>query len=158
MKTRVFVKIGFVLALGLGAAACAESTGNLTAPTPPTGSGGSGAASQAPAALAGNWELVSLAQTGQAPVRVSSPERFTAAFGDDGRLSLRADCNRCAATYKTQRTGLTVGPMACTRAYCQSAPLDTQYAGLVGEATTWSSTQGTLQLRCEAGVLNFRKN
>jgi heat shock protein HslJ len=158
MKMPAFVKIGMGLALSLGAVACADSTGNLTAPTPPTGTGGSGASSQDPAGLAGSWQLVSLAQTGQAPVRVSSPDRFTAAFGQDGQVSLRADCNRCSGSYKVKGAGLTVGPMACTRAYCQSAPLDTQYAGLVSQATKWSSAQGGLELSCDSGVLVFRKN
>jgi heat shock protein HslJ len=158
MKMRAFVKIGIGLALGLGVAACADSTGNLTAPTPPTGTGGSGAASQDPSGLMGSWQLVSLAQTGQAPVHVASPDRFTALFGQDGRVSLRADCNRCSGGYKAKGAGLIVGPMACTRAYCQSAPLDTQYAGLVSQATKWSSAQGGLELSCDSGVLVFRKN
>lgn len=158
MRMQTFVRIGIGLALGLGVAACGSSTGNLTVPTPVPGAGSSGASSQDGPSLAGSWQLVSLAETGKTPVKVSSPERFTATFGSDGQVSLLADCNRCSGSFKAQGSGLTVGPMACTRAYCQSAPLDTQYAGLVGQATTWSSAEGGLELRCDAGVLNFRKN
>ena len=158
MKMRAFVRIGIGLALGLGITACADSTGNLTAPTPPPGTGGSGASSQDGSSLVGSWQLVSLTEAGKATVNVPAPERFTATFGSDGQVSLLADCNRCAGSYKSQGSGLTLGPMACTRAYCQSAPLDTDYAGLVSQATTWSSAGGTLELRCDAGVLEFRRN
>lgn len=158
MKMRTFVRIGIGLALGLGVAACGSSTGNLTVPTPVPGTGNSGASSQDGSSLVGSWQLVSLTEAGKTSVKVSSPERFTATFGSGGEVSLLADCNRCAGSYRAQGSGLTVGPMACTRAYCQSAPLDTNYAGLVSQATTWSSTQGGLELRCDAGVLSFRKN
>jgi hypothetical protein len=45
--------------------------------------------------------------------------------------------------------------MACTRAACSTAPLDTTYAGLVQGATSWSAAADRLELRSEAGVLRF---
>jgi heat shock protein HslJ len=158
MKMRMFVKVGTGVALGLVAAACGSSSGSLTAPsTPPSVGAGAGASSQDHSGLLGSWQLVSLTETGQTPVNVKTPERFTATFGDDGRVSLLADCNRCAGGYTAKGDGLTVGPMACTRAYCESAPLDTQFAGLVSGATTWKANGAGLELRCDAGVLQFRR-
>ena len=47
--------------------------------------------------------------------------------------------------------------MACTRAYCASAPLDSKFVALVGQATAWRSVDGGLELRSEAGVLRFQE-
>ena len=78
-------------------------------------------------------------------------------FTADGRVSLRADCNRCSAAYEATTNSLAVGLMACTRAYCASAPLDTTFAALVGQATSWRVVDGGLELRSEAGVLRFQE-
>ena len=88
---------------------------------------------------------------------MGEPERFTAEFGADGRVSLRADCNRCSGGYTATTGALAVGPMACTRAYCSSAPLDMTFTMLVGEATTWTAAKSSLELRGDSGVLRLRK-
>ena len=107
--------------------------------------------------LVGTWQLVSVTEKGNASVTVGEPERFTAAFGADGRVSLRADCNRCSGGYTATTGALTVGPMACTRAYCSSAPLDLTFTMLVSEATTWTAAKSSLELRGDSGVLRLRK-
>lgn len=114
-------------------------------------------AAHAKAALpSGIWRLVSLRESGQAEVLITEPGQFTAEFGADGRVHLRADCNRCAAGYTAGDRSLLVGLMACTRAYCASAPLDTAYTSLMGSARTWSvSGHARLELSSEAGVLRF---
>jgi heat shock protein HslJ len=158
MKTQAFAKIGTGLALAFASVACGGSSGGPAASTPPpTVAGGSGVPSQDRLGLAGSWQLVSLTETGQPPVAVAAPDRFTATFGDDGRVSLLADCNRCSGSYRATSTGLSVGLMACTLAACESAPLDTKFAGLVGQATSWTTGDGALELRCDAGVLRLRR-
>lgn len=155
MKMRTLIQMGAGVALGLTAVACGSSTHGLTTPTPPAfGSGAAGASSQD---LLGSWQLLSLTETGQPTVSVPPSEVFMATFGDDRRVSLVADCNRCTGGYTAKSNTLTVGPMACTRAYCQSAPLDTTFAGLVSGATTWTSSGTGLELRCDAGVLRFQR-
>ena len=81
----------------------------------------------------------------------------SAEFAANGRVSLRADCNRCSGGYIATTGALTVSPMACTRAYCSSAPLDTTFTMLVGQATVWTASNGSLELRGESGVLRLRK-
>ena len=87
------------------------------------------------------------------------PGPFTAEFGADGRVQLRADCNRCSGTYTAGSRNLTVGPMACTRAFCTAtAPLDTTFAALVGSAQTWTSSDDQhLELASTSGVLRFQR-
>ena len=148
-------------ALALGLAACSGSGVPAVGPTPPTaeapdGNGQTGAT--AVTSLQGVWQLVSLQEAGGAVVPAPAPARFTAEFGADGRLHAQADCNICNASYEAGPASLEVSRvMACTRAYCSSAPLDTQYTTLLTEAKTWSTEAGSLDLSSAAGVLHFRR-
>jgi hypothetical protein len=47
--------------------------------------------------------------------------------------------------------------MACTRAYCASAPLDTQYVDLTGAAIGYAVSGDSLELRSAKGTLQFRR-
>jgi heat shock protein HslJ len=137
--------------------ACGGSSQHLNPTLTDPFEGLSAPASPAPLTLVGSWQLVSATPTGEAPVNPSEPDRFTAEFAADGRVSLRADCNRCAGGYTATTGALAVSPMACTRAYCASAPLDTTFTMLVGQATVWTASNGNLELRGDSGVLRLRK-
>lgn len=143
----------FAGALMLGgalvAAACGGSRSALTSSAPDLTIGSDG--------LAGSWRLVSLQESGHETTPIQEAERFTAEFSDDGRVRLKADCNVCTAAYKADAGSLSVSPMACTRAACSSAPLDTTYAALVGSSESWSVADGLLELRSSAGVVRFRR-
>ncbi len=156
MKTGAYARVGIAVAWALGAVACGGSV-PLTGPTPPPIEAGGSGATAPSSGLLGSWQLVSLAPAGQEPLGVAEPKLFTVDFTADGRTSLRADCNRCSAAYEATSNGLAVGLMACTRAYCASAPLDTTFAALVGQATAWRTVDGGLELRSEAGVLRFQQ-
>jgi heat shock protein HslJ len=116
----------------------------------------SGGTAQDASALAGTWKAVSLAPAGASVVTIGEPERFTAEFRD-GRLSLLADCNRCSGGYTAAAGTLSTTPLACTRAYCASAPLDTQFTALVSSATAWTVSADRLELASPAGVARLRR-
>lgn len=157
MTRKTLAHMGVGIVLMAVATACGGSADRLTgSPADPAQAGGS-ASNQAPLDLLGSWQLVSATPTGSAPIDAGEPGRFTAEFASDGRVSLRADCNRCSGGYSATASALTVGPMACTRAYCSSAPLDTTFAMLVSQATAWSAATGRLELRGDSGVLRLRK-
>jgi len=139
---------------GLGG--CALSDGTTLPAAPSEGSASQSASAAIPA---GTWRLASLREAGQPEVVVGQPGLFTAEFGADGRVSLVADCNRCGAGYRAGDRDLSVGLMACTRAYCvATAPLDTTYTVLVNNARTWSvSGDGRLELASDAGTLRFQR-
>jgi heat shock protein HslJ len=149
---RVVVSLG----LALGMTACAGSTSSPTGPAAPGGANGT-EAGQGNLALVGSWEAVSVQPAGASAVVVEEPPRFTAEFRADGTLALRADCNRCACGYTAGAGSLTTTPMACTLAACPSAPLDTQFAGLVGGATSWTVAGDRLDLASTAGVVHMRR-
>src|SRR5262249_13337987 len=84
-----------------------------------------------PSDLSGKlWKLTSLRTTGPA-VLTLNPERYTVRFGEDARLSVRADCNVCAGGYTARTQTLSVGALACTRVACQAGSLGDEYASLV---------------------------
>ena len=102
------------------------------------------------------WKLTRYEAPGQPPATVPSPEKFTAQFGE-GRVAVLADCNRCSAGYSSTDSKLSVGLMACTMAACPSAPLDTQYAGALQSAQSYTITGSDLVVISERGRLTFQR-
>lgn len=155
MELRFLLKLTGIPLLA-GMTACAGS-GDLPF-GPMTPDGGSAASGILPTAseLQGLWRLERLAKVGQAPVEPSASDRFSAEFTSD-RVLLVADCNRCSGSYTAGAGTLSVGPMACTRAACQSAPLDTDFAMLVSGAEHWLIAGGQLALQADNGVLLLRR-
>jgi heat shock protein HslJ len=157
MKSRAILGVAalpFVLVL----AACGQqSEGPLSATPLPAVEGGSGqVAGQAVPALVGNWKAVRIEKTGQAAVAVADPSLLTAEFGAEGRVAARMDCNRCAGGYSATGASLSLSPMACTRAYCGADSLDTDFAALLGGATSWEVAGSTLTLTGPAGRLSMQ--
>jgi heat shock protein HslJ len=160
MKARSTAGLRVVATLGLAmaVAACGGiGPDTLGGPTEATGTGGGDVRAQESLALVGAWKGVSLTPAGEAATVFHEPERFTAEFRADGTLALGADCNRCAAGYSAGPGSLSVTPMACTRAYCASAPLDTQFAALVSAATSWAVVGDSLELTSTAGAIRLRR-
>jgi heat shock protein HslJ len=155
-------KIGFgwrmVGAFGLAASvvACGGSALGPAAPSSPSGTTGGDVVAQGVRPLVGTWTAVSVKAGGE-EVLVPEAVKLTAEFQADGRLNLVADCNRCMATYSATPDTLTVTPMACTRAYCASAPLDEHFAGLVSATVSWSATAHTLDLSCPTGSVHLQR-
>lgn len=113
-----------------------------------------GATARPASALTGTWQMVSLQKAGQDRQPAPAGVRLTADFGADGNVLLQADCNVCRAGYEAGPDGqLKVGPLACTRAYCSSAPVDTDFAGLVGAADLARVSGNELALTSAAGSL-----
>ncbi len=132
-------------------AACSASESGYNPLVPALREGGS---TQATPVLTGTWQMVSLQKTGQAPQAAPAGVTLTADFRPDGQLFVQADCNLCRSSYQAGPDGsLTVGPMACTRAYCSSAPVDTDFAGLLSAARQAAVGEHTLAVTSEAGSL-----
>ena len=71
-----------------------------------------------PANLAGtSWQLVRIQSMDDKVATPDSRSKYTIAFGTDGRVSMRVDCNRGSGTWKSAEPGqLVFGPLAMTRA------------------------------------------
>jgi para-nitrobenzyl esterase len=66
-----------------------------------------------------SWQLVRF-QGGDGKVLTPADgSKYTLAFGADGRVSARIDCNRGSGTWKSDgKSSIEFGPMAVTRAMC----------------------------------------
>ena len=144
-----------IAGLMIGLAGCGLSDGTTL---PGAASPGEGAQANAATIPAGTWRLVSMREAGQAEVVIGQPGTFTA---DSGRMTFepRSGLQSVHAGYTADDRSLSVGLMACTRAFCvATAPLDTTYTALVESARTWSASgDGRLELASDAGVLRFRR-
>jgi len=156
MRTKTALAlIGTVWMLAL--ASCGATNGTTLPEVPVPGGSSASVGATIPG---GTWRLVSMREDGHDAVSIADPGTFTTVFGEDGRVQVKADCNRCVAGYTARSNGsLTVGLMACTRAFCTAtAPLDTTFANLVAGAQTWSSAdEGHLELVGNGGVLRFQR-
>ena len=155
MKTKISAALAATTWM-LGLAACGVTDGTSLPEAPSLGGSSTAVSASIPA---GTWRLASLRETSHDEVRIADSEAFTAEFGADGRVALKADCNRCAGGYTAGSGSLKVGLMACTRAYCvATAPLDTTFTALVGSAQTWTSPDDQhLELASASGVLRFQR-
>ena len=102
----------------------------------------------------GSWELQSFQIAGGA-TGIVEPGFYTADFAADGRVSARADCNRCSASYSAAGTNLEIGSLACTRAYCGDASLFDDYVAALDGATSFERSSSSLVIRHPRGSLRF---
>jgi heat shock protein HslJ len=118
---------------------------------------GEGATSPTEAPLQGTWQLSVLQSTGGTRQTITEPQRFTAEFLAGGELHVRADCNRCNGTYALTGRALRVGPLACTRAACELATIESAYTRILQDASTAESLTDTLQITGPSGVVILRR-
>jgi heat shock protein HslJ len=111
-----------------------------------------------PSAVVGDtWRLVSLQRAGAAAIAVDNPERYTVMFGDDGRLSVKSDCNSCRSSYALSGSALMVQALACTKAYCGTASLDTPFTSALSQAQTVSRNGEVMTIQGEGAIARFRR-
>src|SRR5215470_17902349 len=102
------------------------------------------------------WQLESFAPPSGPAVPVTDPSLYTLRFGTDGTLAARADCNRCAGSYKVAGASLTLGPLACTLAACPLPSLGDQFGAALGRVASYVQTANELVLTGDGGTLHFR--
>jgi heat shock protein HslJ len=86
---------------------------------------------------------------------IENPSLFTLMLTDDGKISTRADCNRASGAYRISGNTLSIGPIASTRAYCATAPVDQQFLMLLGGENMVTTSDSALQLSSPRGTLTF---
>ena len=76
-------------------------------------------ASSSPPLAGTSWQLVRFRGGDDAVVTPDDGSKYTLAFGADGRVAARIDCNRGSGTWKSSGPSqLEFGPLALTRAMC----------------------------------------
>lgn len=106
-----------------------------------------------------NWTLESV-HTTDAVSSVIAGTTITAVFGEDGRVSGSAGCNRFFASYEVMGTTITIGQVGSTRMYCgQSGVMEqeTAYLNHLNTTRSYAIEGNTLALFDESGkqILTF---
>jgi heat shock protein HslJ len=109
------------------------------------------------AQLAGvTWQLEAIERDSGEIVTVDDPSRYTARFGEDGRATVRSDCNVCAGTCHLDKNALVIGPLACTRAACPPGSLHSACEAALSTVSGFTVSDGTLVLAFSGGRLRYR--
>ena len=91
-------------------------------------------------------------------IAADAPERYTLEFLADGRVQLRADCNRGSAGYTlgADRT-LSLTPAATTKAGCPPGSKDAEFLRELAEVASYMQSNGdlVLLLKTESGSMRF---
>ena len=108
-----------------------------------------------PSSLFGLWQLQYFDLNDGTDVVVDDPSMFTIEFGTDGRVSIKADCNRCNSSFTADDTTINFGLLACTRAYCGDDSHDRDYEVVFVGTRTYRIDEGQLLIDYEEGALVF---
>lgn len=76
---------------------------------------------------------------------------------DNGRVSLRVDCNTCTGNATRSSTTLSLGPMACTRTFRATAAFETTITTVLSGDHTAAIRGNTLTLPSSRGVVRFER-
>lgn len=150
---RVTVVTAILLAAA-GVGACSSAT----SPSSPSSLSSSGGPALSATQVGGTWRLVSLQPPDQAePVRPPAGAAFSVEVAGD-RAAITADCNHCSGPAFVRGSTLTIGPLlACTRAFCRSAPFDEIFLRMLVGDNALTIDGDTLTLRSDRGALRFER-
>jgi para-nitrobenzyl esterase len=117
-------------------------------------------APQAPSVGLGgtSWQLVKFQGGDGADLTPDDKAKYTLAFGADGSLSARIDCNRGRGTWKSSAPGhLELGPMALTRAMCPPGSLHDRVVKQLSFVRSYIVKNGRLflSLMADGGIYEF---
>jgi len=121
--------------------------------------GCAGLAPQGTEGLGGtSWQLVKFQGGDDTVLRPDDKSKYTLAFGADGRLSARIDCNRGSGAWKSPEKGrLEFGPMAVTRAMCPPGSLHDRILKQLPYVRSYVIKDGHLflSLMADGGIYEF---
>jgi heat shock protein HslJ len=88
---------------------------------------------------------------------VPDPSQYTIELAPNGRVLVRADCNRGTGTYQIAEGKLSFGPIATTRMACPPGSLDARYFRDLQRASSFFVEDGKLylELPVDSGTLRF---
>jgi heat shock protein HslJ len=140
------VSTGFTVILGALLAGCGAGPGD-DAPV-------RNRAPEAVTVKVWQWErTVTPVETVESP----APDRYTLELAPNGRLLVRADCNRGTGAYRIGAGTIAIGPVATTRMACPPDSLDARYLSDLQRAAAFFVEGGNLfiELPLDAGTMRF---
>jgi heat shock protein HslJ len=113
----------------------------------------------APSELAGStWRLLRLTAPDGKVILPDSRELYSVEFDPDGKLNVVGGCNRGSGTWKaTSPNGLSIGPLATTRAMCPAESMSARYLGDFERMQSYQIVGGNLfiKLAADSGIYLF---
>lgn len=150
MRCRRDLRVGAALLAGVALVACSAAPSSRSSSLPPV----TPIMIPPPMVTAGAPTLAGPVWQWQAPQAGASfaPERYTLQFMDDGRVLVRADCNRGSGRYTADASGrLTLTPVALTKMGCPAGSLDTAFVRALGEVQAYRIEGEALRLTLRDG-------
>ncbi len=84
-------------------------------------------------------------------IKPKKPDAFVLSFEEDGRFSVKTDCNSNGGSYITDSVGIEFGEIMATKMYCEGAQ-EAEFIRALMEAKRYEfSSKGELLLRFESG-------
>jgi len=111
------------------------------------------------ASLSGtSWQLVKFQSSDDKTLMPDDRKKYTLAFGSDGQVSVRIDCNRGHSSWKSGGPNqFQFGPLALTRAMCPPAPLNDRIPKDWASVRSYTIKNGHLflSLMADGGIYEF---
>jgi heat shock protein HslJ len=162
-----------LLVLNLMLAACAAPSGPFPAapppgrqaafppgpPPPPMSETSTGTGSTSAPLLVGPvWAWEETLMSDDTRIVADAPDRYTLQFQPDGRVIVRADCNRGSGTYALNDNRLSFGPIALTRKHCPPGSRDAAFLkGVINVSShLFAGPALVLELQYDSGTMRFR--
>jgi heat shock protein HslJ len=140
-----------ILGVALVALATLACNSNETGPAQPTDASDGG-----PETITGvEWHLLAFDTAAEGATSVPPTETYTAVFGEQQDLHAQADCNVCNGGYETTGSALSIGVLACTRAYCGDDSLHDRYLEALGGSLSYERSGSELRIGYDEGVMRF---
>ena len=113
--------------------------------------------SPTPQSVDGVWRIISIQPASQAVQTAPVAVQYQVEF-NDGRVTLRVDCNTCNGSFALNNGTLTIGPvLACTRAACATAAFENAVVSLLSGDHQTSATLHNLTLTSSRGAVLLQR-
>ena len=92
-------------------------------------------------------------------ITLDDASKYTVEFTVDGKVNVKADCNKGFATYTTDGKSITISPIGLTKIFCGEASKDTVFVTQLQNAAVYFFRDGNLMLdqKADGGTMKFSK-
>jgi heat shock protein HslJ len=103
------------------------------------------------------WQWQEFQSSDESVVKPANPEAYTLQFLEDGKVSIKADCNQVIGTYTVDGSSLTIVAQAMTLMACPPGSLSDKYIEYLNNVVSHVFEDGNLflALKFDSGIMKF---